>query len=239
MNTIENKNTKDTLFKWKHYEASIILLCVRWYLKYSLSFRDLAEIMAERGLTLHHSTIYRWVKQFSPVLSSRVRKHLKPTNDSWRLDETYLKLRGKNIYLYRAVDSAGNTIDFWLSMTRDKKAAKKFLRKALGFPHNQMPRVITTDKYAATEMAILEEQYYGCLSCKVEHRKTKYLNNIIEQDHRHIKRITNAMLGFKNFNSACAIISGIESLHMLHKKQAGTSNSLEEKNLIDQLFGIA
>ncbi len=88
-------------------------------------------------------------------------------------------------------------------------------------------------------MAILEEQYYGCRSCKVEHRKIKYLNNTIEQDHRHTKRITKAMLGFKNFNSACSIISSIESLHMLHKKQAGTSNSLEEKNLIDQLFGIA
>ena len=102
-----------------------------------------------------------------------------------------------------------------------------------------MPRVITTDKYAATEVAIIEEQYCGNLSCKVEHRMVKHLNNIIEQDHRHIKRITNSMLGFKNFNSACSIIAGVETLHMMHKGQAGTSNITDEVILINQLFGIA
>ena len=114
---------RSNLFKWKHYESNIIILCVRWYLKYSLSFRDLAEMMQERGLAIHPSTIYRWVLQYSPILSKNIRKRLKPTNDSWRIDETYLKIRGKDIYLYRAVDSSGNTIDFWLSMNRDKKSA--------------------------------------------------------------------------------------------------------------------
>lgn len=227
------------LLKWKLYESDIIILCVRWYLKYSLSFRDLAEILQERGLMIHHSTIYRWVLQYSPVLSKNIRKRLNPSNDSWRLDETYLKIRGKDMYLYRAVDSAGNTIDFWLSLNRDKNSAKKFLKRALSSPHNSMPRVITTDKYAATEVAIIEEQYCGNLSCKVEHRTVKYLNNIIEQDHRHIKRVTKSMFGFKNFNSACSIIAGVETIHMIHKGQAGTSNITEEVILINQLFGVA
>lgn len=230
---------ESNLFKWKHYESNIIILCVRWYLKYGLSFRDLADMMQERGLSTHASTVYRWVLQFAPILSQKVRKHLKPTNDSWRMDEIYLKIRGKDMYLYRAVDSSGSTIDFWLSRRRDKKAAKKFLKKALSSPHNSMPRVITTDNYAATEIAILEEQYAGSLSCNVSHRKTKYLNNIIEQDHRHIKRRTDPMLGFKNFKSACAIISGIETFHMIHKGQAGTSNVTDEVALINQLFGVA
>ena len=132
-----------------------------------------------------------------------------------------------------------NTIDFWLSLIRDKQAAKKFLRKALCSPHNQKTRVITTETYAATEVAIIEEQYCGNLSCKIEHRMVKYLNNTIEQDHRHIKRGTNSMLGFKNFSSACSIIAGVETLHMIHKEQAGTSNITDEVILINQLFGIA
>ena len=113
------------------------------------------------------------------------------------------------------------------------------MRKALKSAHNQMPRVITTDKYAATEVAILEEKYYGDLSCISEHRTIKYLNNIIEQDHRHIKRVTNPMLGFKSFYSACSTIAGIEAMHMIHKRQAGTSSVTEEVTLINQLFGVA
>ena len=230
---------KINLFKWKHYQSDIIIQCVRWYLKYALSYRDLSEIMQERGLSVDHSTIFRWVKQYAPILNNNLRKHLRPTNDSWRMDETYIKLNGKWMYLYRAVDSKGNTIDFWLSKSRDKKSAKKFFRKALKDTHNQMPRVITTDKYNATAMAILEEKYYGDLSCITEHRMIKYLNNIIEQDHRHIKKVTNHMLRFKSFQSACSVISGIEAMHMIHKGQAGTSNATEEVALINQLFHVA
>ena len=148
----------------------------------------------------------RWVHQYSSIINRKVKKHLRQTNDSWRMDETYLKIKGIDHYLYRAVDSDGNTIDFWLSKNRDKKAAKNFLNKAVGSSHNQMPRVITTDKYAATEVAILEEIYSGTLSCRVQHRMIKYLNNIIEQDHRFIKKIVKPMLGFKNFRSACSVI---------------------------------
>jgi transposase, IS6 family len=179
----------------------------------------LEEIMDERGLNVKHTTIMRWVHQYSPIIDERVRKHLKNTNDSWRMDETYIKIKGKDAYLYRAVDSEGNTIDFHVSKNRDKKSAKKFFKKALRASHNQQPRVITIDKSAANEMAIIEEKYYGDLDCKTQYRTTKYLNNIIEQDHRFIKRKVKPMLGFKSFKTAKETICGIEIMHMIRKGQ--------------------
>ncbi len=118
-------------FKWRHFEAEIILLCVRWYLRYSLSYRDLEEMMLERGLQVDHTTIYRWVQRYTPELDKRCRSHLKATNDSWRVDETYIKIKGTWTYLYRAIDSEGNTLEFLLSPTRDAEAAKRFFVKAL------------------------------------------------------------------------------------------------------------
>ena len=114
-------------FKWKHFVGEIILLNVRWYLKYPLSYRNLEEMMAERGVKVDHTTIMRWVHQYSPEIEKKVRRYLRPTNDSWRMDETYIKVKGEYKYLYRAVDSNGNTIDFMLSAKRNKKAAKRFL----------------------------------------------------------------------------------------------------------------
>jgi hypothetical protein len=134
------------IFKWKHFESQIILLCVRWYLKYSLSYKNIEEMMAERGLSITQSTITIWVNHYSPIIDKRIRKYLRPTNDSWRVDETYIRIKGKWCYLYRAVDSKGYTIDFWVSENRDKKSAEKFFKKALGSSHNQIPKVITTDK---------------------------------------------------------------------------------------------
>ncbi len=158
---------KENLFKWKHFQPEIILLCVRWYLKYALSYRDLEEIMSERGFHINHSTIYRWVIQYAPLLNKRIRKHLRKTNDSWRMDETYIKLRGKWMYLYRAVDTKGDTVDFWLSENRDKIAAKRFFRKSFMSPHNDKPRVICTDKYAATTLTIQSEIEKGTLKGSV------------------------------------------------------------------------
>ncbi len=143
---------KENLFKWKHYQTDIILLTIRWYLRYNLSFRDLVEMMEERGLSLAHTTIMRWVHQYRPELKKRIRKHLKSTNDSWRVDETYLKIKGKKMYLYRAVDSEGNTIDFYLSQRRNAKAAKRFLKKDLASCHATMPRTITADGDCDTEI---------------------------------------------------------------------------------------
>ena len=137
------------LFKWRHYQADIILLCVRWYLRYSLSYRDLEEMMTERGLTVDHSTLARWVLAYAPELEKRVKSQLKPTNDSWRVDETYIKVKGQWTYHYRAVDSAGSTLDFRLSATRDADAAQAFFDKTLGAPHTVQPRVINVDKNAA------------------------------------------------------------------------------------------
>jgi len=227
------------LFKWKHYQSDIIILCVRWYLKYPLSYRNLQEMMEERGLFINHSTIYRWVVEYSPTFNRGLRKHLKKTSDSWRVDETYIKVNGKWTYLYRAVDQNGDTIDFWLSRKRDTKAARQFFRKALRSPHNSNPRVITTDKYAATIKTIKNEINNGNLDPKTKHRSSKYMNNIIEQDHRNIKRITDNMLGFKHFMSACCTIQGIEAMSMIRKKQANTHSTSDEIKLINQIFGVA
>ena len=126
-------------FKWRHFQSDIILLCVRWYLRYPLSYRNLEEMMQDRGLTVDHTTVYRWVQTYAPELDKRCRPHLKPTNDSWRVNETYIKVKGKWKYLYRAVDTSGNTLDFMLGAKRDARAAERFFRLALKSSHNQEP----------------------------------------------------------------------------------------------------
>ena len=138
-----------SLFKWRQFLPEIILLNVRWYCRYSLSYRDLEEMMQERGMGVAHSTINRWVLRYAPELDKRIRPHLKPTNDSWRGDETYIKVKGVWKYLYRAVESQGNTLDFMLSVKRDGKAAARLFRKVLKGQHIQVPRVITVDQNAA------------------------------------------------------------------------------------------
>ncbi len=206
------------LFKWKHYQPDILLLTVRWYLRYNLSFRDLVEMMEERGLSMAHITIMRWVYQYGPELDERVRCHLKPTNDSWRVDETYIKVKGQWMYLYRAVDSEGNTIDFYLSESRDKQAAKRFFKKALATSHVCKPRVITVDKKPAYPVAIQELKEEKHMPEGIQMRQVKYLNNIVEQDHRFIKKRVRSMLGLKSFRTATYILSGIEAMHMMKKK---------------------
>ena len=135
-----------SIFKWRHYQSEVILVCVRWYLSYSLSYRQVAEKVNERGLDIHHTTVFRWVQEYSPQIEKRCRPHLKFTNDSWRVDETYILVKGKQKYLYRAVDSMGNTLDFLLTAKRNAKAAKRFFRKTLRAIHTSSPRVITVDK---------------------------------------------------------------------------------------------
>ncbi|MCZ8514333.1 IS6 family transposase [Paenibacillus filicis] len=207
-------DTELDLFKWKQYESEIILLTIRWYLKYSLSYRNLVEMM-ERGLHMAHTTIMRWVHQFGPELDKRIRPFLKPTNDSYRTDETYIKVKGQWKYLYRAVDSNGNTIDFMLSENRDTSAARRFFKKALTSPHNQSPRVITVDKNPAYPIAVQQLKDEKALNQETLLRQQKYLNNIIEQDHRFIKKVIKPMMGFKSFNTAEKTIAGIEVMHMI------------------------
>ncbi|MBC6976032.1 IS6 family transposase [Bacillus sp. Xin] len=232
---------KENLFKWKHYQPDIILLTVRWYLWYNLSFRDLVEMMEERGLSIAHTTIMRWVHQYGPELDERVRRHLKTTNDSWRVDETYVKVKGQWMYLYRAVDSEGNTIDFYLSESRDKQAAKRFFKKVLAASHICKPRVITVDKNPAYAVAIQELKEEKCMPEGIQLRQVKYLNNIVEQDHRFIKKRVRSMLGFKSFGTATSILAGVEAMHMIKKEQIDLRDQSvqTQKEFIHQLLGFA
>ena len=151
------------LFKWRQFEPEVILLAVGWYLRFSLSYRDVEELLAERGLRADHVTIWRWVQRYAPEVNRRLRSRLKLTNDSWRVDETYIRVKGKWVYLYRAVDSTGATIDFLLSAKRDTVAAKRFLTKGLGGVNHPHPRVINTDKDAAYPPAIVQLKAEGAL----------------------------------------------------------------------------
>lgn len=228
-------------FKWRHYEGEIIILCVRWYLRYALSYRDLAEMMSERGLSVAHTTIYRWVQHFAPELEKRIRPHLKPSNDSWRVDETYIKVRGKWLYLYRAVDSTGQTIDFLLNETRSKRAAKRFFRQALGQSHVTHPRVINVDQNAAYPGAIADLKDDELLARTCQYRSSKYLNNRIEQDHRFIKRRVKPGLGFASYETAWQTLQGYEAMNMIRKgqvKHAAKHNFSAQNQLIMELFGL-
>ncbi|WNN92346.1 IS6 family transposase [Gloeocapsopsis dulcis] len=231
-----------TLFKWRHFLPEIILLNVRWYCRYSLSYRDLEEMMQERGLEVDHSTINRWVLKYAPELDKRIRRHLKPTNDSWRVDETYIKVKDVWKYLYRAVDSEGNTLDFMLSAKRDGKAAARFFRKVLKGQHTQVPRVITVDKNAAYPVAVETLRGDEMIDKETQLRQSKYLNNVVEQDHRNIKRSVRPMMGFKSFNSARRTLSGIEAMNMIRKGQVNgvdRGDSVSQARFIESIFEIA
>ncbi|MCP1124256.1 IS6 family transposase [Bacillus sp. 3103sda1] len=232
---------KPTEFKWKHYEPEIILHVVRWYLRYSLSLRDLVEMMEERGICVAHTTIMRWVHQYGPELDKRIRPYLRRTNDSWRVDETYIKVKGQWMYLYRAVDSEGNTIDFYLSKTRDAKSAKRFFKKALASSHVSQPRVITVDKNPAYPVAIQTLKEEKRMPEGIQIRQRKYLNNIVEQDHRFIKKRVRSMLGLKSFRTATLILRGIEAMHMIKKGQLHqrVNYAQNEVEAIHKLFKLA
>lgn len=197
--------------------------------------------MAERGVEVDHSTINRWVLKFAPELDKRIRPFLSPTNDSWRVDETYIEVKGVWKYLYRAVDSEGNTLDFMLSAKRDGKAAARFFRKVLAAKHTQFPRVITIDKNAAYPVALEDLKQDKTLKAETELRQSKYLNNVIEQDHRNIKRIVKPMMGFQSFNTARRTLCGIEAMAMIRKGQVkgiGRGDSVSQAEFINELFGV-
>src|ERR1700734_2329493 len=205
----------DGLFKGRHFDQEIIVLCVRWYLRYKLSFRDLTEMMAERGLSLAHTTIMRWIQCYVPEFEKRWNRFARPAGRSWRVDETYVKIRGRWTYLYRAVDKEGNTVDFLIRAKRDVAAAKAFFRRALQ-RQGQLPHKITLDGYQASHRGAAEalSEHPEGNQCKI--RSSKYVNNLIEQDHRSIKLRLGPMLGLKRFRRAATTIAGIELMH--HKK---------------------
>ena len=185
-----------------------------------LSLRDLVEMMAERGLSLAHTTIMRWVRHYTPEFEKRWRRFSLAVGLSWRVDETYVKIRGESCYLYRAVDRAGRTVDFRLSTRRDVAAAKAFFRKAIR-SQQRLPQTITLDAYAASHRAVRELKADGSLPRETKLRSSKYLNNLIEQDHRSVKQRVAVMLGFKKFRNAAITIAGIELMHRIRKGQFG------------------
>ncbi|MDQ3255563.1 MAG: IS6 family transposase [Acidobacteriota bacterium] len=167
-------------FKWRHFETTMILLCVRWYCRYSLSYRDLEELMRERGLAVDHPTVWRWVQRYAPEINKRIRPHLKLAGASYRVDETYIKVGTQWRYLYRAVDKHGNTIEFMLSAKRDVSAAKRFFKKLMRADHRRLPLSISVDKNAAYPEAFTSSQADQILPSDCQLRSVKYLNNVLE-----------------------------------------------------------
>ena len=229
-------------FKWRHYASDVILLCVRWYCRYSLSYRDLEEMMRERGLSVDHVTIFRWVQRYAPEINKRMRQHLKMSGASYRLDETYVKVGKEWKYLYRAIDSAGNTIEFILSARRDVSAAKRFFKKLMRADHRRLPFTIGTDKHASYPEAFATSVKENVLPSDCKLRRVKYLNNVIEQDHRAVRRRWRAMQCFRSFHTAERAIEGIEALHMMRKgqvKRLDGRDAVGQAKFVVSLFGVA
>ena len=218
----------------------MILMAVRWYLAYALSYRNIEELMAERGSSVDHATINRWVVQYAPLLEESFGQHYKkPVGSSWRMDETYIKVKGEWHYLYRAVDKEGQTIDFMLSKNRDQEAARKFLEKAIRY--SGIPDKVTIDKNGANKPGLeainLQLEILLMWSGQFfEIRQIKYLNDLAEQDHCAVKRIVNPMIGFKAFHSAEATLAGIELYHMLRKDQHRQAANLA---VFEQFYALA
>jgi transposase-like protein len=212
---------KPELFKGRHFNHLLIIQAVRWYVTYKLSYRDVCDLMAERGVTVVHTTVLRWVQCFVPAFEKKWKTYARPIGSSWRVDETYIKVKGQWRYLYRAVDKQGQTVDFLLSKTRDKAAAARFFKKATG--SHKAPEKITLDGNQASHQAIAELKAEGALPAQTLVRTSKYLNNIIEQDHRRVKQRCYPMLWFKTFGNAEVTLSGIELANKIKKGQFDTS----------------
>jgi putative transposase len=221
-------------FNGRHTPKPLILQCVRWYCSYALSYRNVEEMMAERGLVIDHSTLNRWVVHYAPKLEKAFQKKKRRPGDRWRMEETYLKVRGQWRYYYRAVDKAGNTIDFLLTTKRDTKATLRFFNKAVG--RNGKPSLVNIDKSGANKAGI--KLFNDEHNRRVKIRQCKYLNNIVEQDHRRVKRITRLMLGFKSFRSAQSTLAGIELVAMLNKGQK-KKNRTGDLTPTEQFYALA
>ena len=220
--------------KGMRFPIEVILVCIRWYAAYPLSCRHLEEMMEERGVTVDHSTVSRWAIRFLPLLEKTFRKYKRPVGGSWRMDETYIKVKGVWKYLYRAVDRDGKTIDFLLTAKRDKAAAKRFFDKAM--QANSVPEKVTMDKSGANKAAI--DEINANREKPMVVRQVKYLNNIVEQDHRAVKRITKPMLGFKSFQSDKNILAGIELMHMIRKGQIMMEGA-DKMSYAEQFYALA
>ena len=229
-------------FKGRHFTSEVILWALRWYLAFPISYRDLALMLSDRGVVVDHTTLFRWVQAYAATLERRIRPHLRPCTGSWRVDETYIKVKGVWTYLYRAVDSLGQTIDFLLSARRDAAAARRFFRKALAQPHTVNPRTITVDKNPAYPRAVADMKRAGQLWRFSRLRQCKYLNNIVEQDHRRIKRLVRPRLGFGGLRTARVTLAGYEAMAMIRKGQAyniGGRDMRAQAAFVAELFQVA
>jgi transposase, IS6 family len=220
-----------SLFKRRRFPVEVILLCVRWYCKYGISYRDLAEMMEESGVAVDPSTIFRWVQRYAPEIQKRVRQYQGYRSGSWRVDETYVRVGGKH----------GQLIDFMLSDRRNTRSAYRFLRKTVKTISDYPPESITTDKLASYPKAIRRLQNEGLLPEEVGHRTSKYLNNIIEADHGALKRLIRPTRGFQSMKTARATIKGFEVMRMIRRghcalQQQGATGEIR---LVSQLFGLA
>src|SRR5215472_11500846 len=205
------KSTRPTPFWKRWFEPTGIVTCVRWYLRFSLSLRDVKELMAERGLSVHHTSVWRWTQAYGPEVYRRLQGEVKRKPSTWHMDETFVRIAGRWMYLFRAVDSGGQTVDFYLWETRDCEAAKLFLIRALANPDNRPARVFARDGLPSYSAAIRELQEEGHLPRRSRQRTRRYCNNRIESDHRHVKRRLRAMQGPRTSETAWAVIQGIEA----------------------------
>ena len=222
------------VIKRMHYPLEVMLICVRWYAAYPLSLRHIEEMMAERGVFVDHATVHRWAIKILPILTAVFRRHKRPVGMSWRMDETYIKVGGEWKYLYRAVDRDGNTVDFLLRAHRDYAAARAFFERAID--QHGVPEKITIDKSGANTAAV-EGMRADC-GADIELRQSKYLNNMVEQDHRAIKRIVRRMMGFKSFRCTRIILAGVETMHMIKKGQLDYRNA-QASSAANQFYSLA
>ena len=239
--TYETESSMKTLnpavarvLKRLHYPLDVILTCVRWYVAYPLSLRNLEDMMAERGVCVDHSTVHRWAVKLLLVLEKAFRLRKRPVGTSWRMDEPYVRVKGEWRYLYRAVDKGGDTIDFLLRAHRDKTAARRYFEKSIA--QNGLPETVTIDKSGANLAAL--EAINADRETPIKIRQSKYLNNLVEQDHRTIKRRTRPMLGFKTFRCAPILLAGIELMHMIVKGQMKFARGVH-LSAADQFYNLA
>jgi transposase-like protein len=230
-----------SLFKGRRFPVEITLLCVRWYCKYGISYRDLTEMMQERGVAVDPSTLFRRVQRYAPEIEKRIRQYQGSRSGSWRVDETYVRIGGRWKSLFRAVDKQGQFIASMLSDRRDTGAAYRFLRKAIKAMGHYPPSSITTDKLASYPKAIQRLQDEGLLSKHVEHQTSKYLNNIIEADHGALKRVIRPTRGFQRMKTARAALKGFEVMRMIRRGHCilARPGAKSEIRLVNQLFGLA
>lgn len=229
-------------FKGRHFNGEIILFCLRWYLQTSLSYQQVADLVTERGFKVNKSTVWRWVQHYSPRLKKKITKYLKNSTSVHHYDETYIKVKGKQCYLYRAVDSYGDTLDFFLSSKKDKSSAIQFLKHLLSRDHVTPPGTIVTDKNPSYPAAIQSLKEINVLKSNLRHVKHKRENNILESDHCFVKRRIKYSLWFQTLNSAQRTIAGYESMHMIRKGQlryVRKNDPVSQKRFVENLFGAA